>query len=106
MSDGATKSAPATACDSAACTRCVDGRVVDDLVAVDDAAVAVRGVLAQADVGHDDAGRGTSRFSARTAVCTGASGSAASEPVGVLLSGRPNSMHRRHAVAPSRPPLP
>ena len=31
-----------------------DGRVVEDLVALDDAAVAVRGVLAEADVGHHE----------------------------------------------------
>ena len=41
MSDGATTSAPATACDSAALRELLDGRVVDDLVALDDAAVAV-----------------------------------------------------------------
>ena len=41
MSEGATTSAPATACDSAALRQLRDGRVVDDLVAVDDAAVTV-----------------------------------------------------------------
>ena len=53
MSDGATMSAPAAACDSAACDQLLDRDVVDDLVALDDAAVAVRRVLAQAHVGDD-----------------------------------------------------
>ena len=69
----------------------LDRRVVDDLLAVEDAAVAVRGVLAQADVGDDDAGPARRVLSARTAVWTGPSGSAAPLPAASFVSGRPNS---------------
>ena len=53
-------SAPATACESAACDELLDGGVVGDLVSPvasildEDAAMPVRRVLAQADVGDDD----------------------------------------------------
>ena len=54
MSDGATISAPAAACDSADARQLFDRRVVDDLPVDEDAAVAVRRVLAEADVGDDE----------------------------------------------------
>ncbi len=53
----------------------LDRRIVGDLVVDDDAAVAVVGVLAQADVGDDEHRPGAARLIARTADCTGASGS-------------------------------
>ena len=53
MSEGATMSAPAAACDSAARASCSTVGSLSDLLADQDAAVAVRRVLAQADVGDD-----------------------------------------------------
>ena len=67
----------------------LDGDVVEDLVALDDAAVAVRGVFAEADVGHHEqvahlalerAHRGLHR---RIGIGRG-------EPSGSFFSGRPN----------------
>ena len=97
MSDGATMSAPATACDSAAWARCIDGDVVDDLVTLDDAAVAVRRVLAQADIGDDDEILDLALQCANGAlhwrVRIGRGGS-----VGVLLGGQTKEQNRRNAL--------
>ena len=54
MSDGATTWAPASACDDRGSHQPLDRRIVEDALAVEHAAVAVLGVLAQADVGDDD----------------------------------------------------
>ena len=54
MSDGATMSAPAAACDTAARTSCSTVGSFAISSSIDDAAVAVVGVLAQADVGDDE----------------------------------------------------
>src|SRR5213593_1293340 len=52
MSDGATMSAPASACETDAREQ-LEGRIVADAAALDDAAVTVTRVLAEAHVGDD-----------------------------------------------------
>ena len=66
-----------------------DGRIVQDLLAIDDAAVAVRGVFAEADIGHDDQVRQRT-FQRTHRLLHGASGSAASDPISSFPEGRPN----------------
>ncbi len=53
MSLGQTASAPASTCETAVRAMQLERRVVVDLAAVEDAAVTVRRVLAQADVGEE-----------------------------------------------------
>ena len=53
MSLGQTTSAPASTCETAVRDEQLERRVVVDLVAAEHAAVAVRGVLAEADVGQE-----------------------------------------------------
>ena len=83
-----------------------DRDVVDDLLAVDDAAVAVRGVLAQADVGdHDQVA--APRASARARPTARApSGSAARDPIDVLVRREAEQEHAGHAVGLRRRRLP
>ena len=54
MSDGATMCAPASACETRRLHQPFDRRVVEDALAVEQAAVAVRRVFAEADVGDDE----------------------------------------------------
>ena len=46
--------APASACDTRRAHELFDGRIVHDVIARNDAAVTVRGVLTEAHVGDDD----------------------------------------------------
>src|SRR5688572_4417422 len=90
MSDGATKSAPATACDSATWTRC---ETVTSLTISSPSRMpqCPCEVYSQRQTSVMTIRSGTWRFISRTAHWTGASGSAASEPTASLRSGRPNS---------------
>ena len=54
MSEGATMSAPASACADRHLGKQLEGDVVVDLAVLDHAAVAMVRILAQADVGDDD----------------------------------------------------
>ena len=54
MSDGATMSAPARACESAAFGQQLQRRIVQNLAVLDHAAVAVAGVFAEANIGDDE----------------------------------------------------
>ena len=89
MSDGATKSVPATACDSATCTRC---DTVTSLTISSPSRMPQWpcDVYSHRQTSVITTRSGTCRFISRTADCTGASGSAASEPTASLRSGRPN----------------
>ena len=91
MSDGATMSAPAAACDSAARDELLDGRVVGDLLVDEDAAVAVRRVLAQADVGDDQQVRDLALDRAHRATAPAPPDRRPPDPTASLSSGRPNS---------------
>ena len=75
-----------------------DRGVVDDLVAVDDAAVAVRGVLAQADVGHDEEVADLALECAHGRSAPAHPDRAAAEPSGSFCVGQAEQDDRRHAV--------
>ena len=84
------------------------GGVVDHVLAVHDAAVAVRRVLAQAHVGRAPAGRGTPRLIARDRrLHRRVGGSDDVEPIASLWAGRPNSSTPADAerLAAARPRL-
>ena len=97
MSDGATMSAPATACDSAA-------RASSSTVASLTISSPARtpqwpcDVYSHRHTSVTTSSPGTSRLRARTAACTGASGSAGRRADGVLVVGQPEQQHSRHAV--------
>ena len=91
--------APAAACETRRAHELLDGRIVGNLSVDHDAAVAVRRVLAQADIGDDDgfrriAANRTHRFLHRPV--------ADRMPPNrvVLRGGKPNSSTRRNALAP------
>ena len=87
---GATTSAPAAAWASGDAPVELEGRVVEHLtVGAEHAAVAVVGVLVEAEVGHEHQLVPTASRTARRATCTMPSGFQASLPGGVLV--------RRHA---------
>ena len=90
MSDGATMSAPATACDSAARASC---STVASLTISSPARMPQWpcDVYSHRHTSVTTSSPGTSRLMARTAACTGASGSEAAEPTASLSSGSPNS---------------
>ena len=100
MSDGATMSAPAAACDTAARTSCSTVASLAISSSIDEAAVAVDGVLAQADVGDDQHVRHFALDGADRRL---------HRPLGIVgrradrrpsARGRPNSSTARHAVGP------
>ena len=92
--DGATTSAPGVGLGERDLGVALEGGVVVDLAARgEQAAVAVVGVLVEAQVGHeDDASRRRRRAGPRSATCTMPSGSEAPEPVASLRSGTPKRM--------------
>ena len=105
MSDGATMSAPATACDSAACASCM---TVTSLTISSPSTMPQWpcDVYSHRQTSVMTRRSRTSRLSARTAVCTGASGSAAAR-----ADRDPSCRAARTAgpparPRPSRPPLP
>jgi hypothetical protein len=89
MSDGATTSAPAAACDSAACTRCttVGSFRISSPSTMPQWPCEV---YSQRQTSVMTRSSGSARLRARIASCTGASGSEASDPLSSLVSGRPN----------------
>ena len=90
MSDGATMSAPAAACDSAARASC---STVASLTTSSSTRMPQWPceVYSHRQTSVTTSSPGTSRLIARTAACTGASGSYAAEPTASFSSGRPNS---------------
>ena len=78
------------ACDSATCTRWRDGDVIDDLFAVEDPAMAVRGVFAQAHVRDRRRGR-QRRVLARAPPIARVLRDPLPRARGVLCAGMPNS---------------
>ena len=102
MSEGATTSAPARACETAA--RASSGSVasLSTSTVADHAAVPVRGVLVQADVGHDERVPALRFLSARTVSWTAPPSSHASLPVSSFRSGIPKRMT---PGTPERPEL-
>ena len=110
MSLGATISAPATASETAVFASKFQAGVILDLVLaprlVHDAAMTMRGVLAQADVGdhHQILERSRSAFNARNPVCTIPAGSHAPLACSSFSNGTPNnnsppSPSRAHSAA-------
>ena len=90
MSDGATMSAPAAACDSAVRVSC---STVASLTTWSSTRMPQWPceVYSQRQTSVITSRPGTSRLIALTAACTGASGSAAAEPTASFSSGSPNS---------------
>ena len=97
--------APASACDERRAHQPLDGRVVEDALAVEQAAVPVLGVLAEADVGDDDeVGHLGDDARARRAA-PGPAASHAADPSASLRRRQPEQQHARRRRRRAPPPL-